>query len=118
MGHGIGKTGTALNMSMNTRDQWVRTEVYFSGKWAKSDFLELYAQRDEIEAKLGETLDWQELPDKKDARICIARSADVNNTNDWPAQHAWLVQKATRMHEVFKPYIMRLERQYTRGDSA
>lgn len=77
LSHGIGKTGVGLNMAMNTRDNWVRVEIYFSGKWAKQDFETLYAQRDMIEAAYADTLDWQGLPDKSDVRICHALKADV-----------------------------------------
>lgn len=109
--HGIGKTGVGLNMTMNTRDHWVRVEVYLSGRWAKSDFRQLHDRRDDIERDLGLSLDWQPLPDKSDARICVAlRNADPFDRADWPRQHRWLVETATAFHRVFRPHILRLLR--------
>jgi hypothetical protein len=110
LSHGIGKTGVGLNMAMNTRENWVRVEIYFSGKWAKSDITQLIASREELEAALGEKLDWQPMPDKLDARICIAFSADIGDENDWPRQHRWVVEMASKMNDVFRPAIARLKR--------
>ncbi len=115
--HGIGKTGVGLSMAQSTRGNWVRVEIYFSGKWAKSDFAQLYAQKNPIEVAFGDALDWQELPDKQDCRICLTReNTDPANEEDWPRQHQWLVKHAIRLHDVFRPYIARIERENRPGE--
>lgn len=111
MGHGIGKTGVSVNMAISVRDKWIRAELYMSGRWAKSYFKELSRYRDEIESTFRETLDWQELPDKTDSRICIALTGvDPADELGWPSQHRWLVENAQKLHEVFSPYVARLSR--------
>jgi len=110
LSHGIGKTGVGLNMAMNTRDNWARVEIYLAGKWAKQDFASLEVQKSELEAAFGNALDWQALPEKQDARICYSINADVSDESDWKRQHEWLVRHARRMHDVFRPYVARLDR--------
>ena len=110
LSHGVGKTGIGLNMAMNTRDNWIRVEIYFSGKWAKQDFAALYEQRETIEARYGQALDWQALPDKLDARICHAINADIGDQEDWARQHGWLVERAEKLHSVFRPLVAHLDR--------
>jgi len=118
LGHGIGKTGVSLNMAMNTRENWARIEIYLTGKWAKHDFAALAENKAELEEKFGSALDWQELPHGSDARICHVLEADVSNESDWPRQHEWLVRHAVRLHEVFRPYVARLNRNGMPEDGA
>ncbi|WP_127561017.1 DUF4268 domain-containing protein [Nioella ostreopsis] len=110
LSHGIGRTGVGLNLSMNTRENWVRVEIYFSGKWAKSDIQQLEHQRVALEDAMGEKLDWQPLPEKRDARVCIALNANIDDETDWPHQHKWIVEKASKMNDIFRPAIARLKR--------
>jgi len=116
LSHGIGKTGVGLNMAMNTRENWVRVEIYLAGKWAKQDFATLETRKSELETAFGAALDWQGLPDKQDARICYVLSADIANEKDWPRQHEWLVRHAVRLREVFHPHVARLDRRDIRDE--
>ncbi|KNX41879.1 hypothetical protein ROTO_16040 [Roseovarius tolerans] len=116
LSHGIGKTGVGLNMAMNTRENWVRVEIYLAGKWAKQDFAVLEARKPELDTAFGSALEWQGLPEKQDARICHLLKADIANEADWPRQHEWLVRNAVRMREVFHPHVTRLDRRDVRED--
>lgn len=118
LSHGIGRTGVILSIAMNTRDNWARVEIYLTGEWAKLDFEALAEHKAELEAKFGAVLDWQELPDKRDARICHALEADVSDESDWPRQHEWLVRHASRLHDVFRPYVARPNRNAMPEDGA
>ena len=107
--HGIGKTGVGMNFAIQQNEKWVRVEIYLSGKNAKARFAELRAHSTEIERALGEQLDWQELPERQDCRICLAlRDADLWNESDWPRQHKWIVETAKSFHRVFRPYLATL----------
>jgi hypothetical protein len=110
LSHGIGRTGFALNVAMNTRAKFIRVEVYLSGTDAKTHFDMLAAQRGEIETALGSPLDWQRLEDGKDARICrTLLDVDPAQRNDWARQHGWLVDTMISFHEVFAPRIRNLQ---------
>lgn len=109
--HGVGRTNFGLNAAMNTRENWVRAEIYIGGDAAKGYFFLLYQRKEELESSLGFALDWQRLEAKKDARICISRpESDLRQRLSWPDQHAWLVDKLNRMHATFGPVIRELDR--------
>ena len=117
VGHGIGKTGVSLNMAVNTREHSVRVEIYLTGKWAKLDFTTLAEHKADLEASYGASLDWQALPEKRDARICHTLDADISDETDWPRQHEWLAKHAQSMHAAFRPYVALLNRSGMPEDS-
>ena len=108
VGHGIGKTSVSLNMSLNTRDNWARVEIYLSGRTAKIYFDALEKKRDAIEEAYGRSLDWQRLPEKTDARICDSINVNVGDRSDWPRQHRWLASDAQKFYDVFRPFVVEL----------
>jgi hypothetical protein len=117
LSHGIGKTGVGLNLAMNTRENSVRVEIYLSGRWATTDYAQLFEHSNEINSALDQDVDWQELPEKQDSRICATLNADLFDEADWPRQHDWIVQTLTRFHEVFAPYVARIERKKPVGSA-
>ncbi|VAW02731.1 hypothetical protein MNBD_ALPHA07-975 [hydrothermal vent metagenome] len=115
VGHGIGKTGVSLNMSLNTQDNWARVEIYLSGRTAKIYFDALEKNREAIEEAYGGSLDWQRLPDKTDARICDMINVNVGDRNDWPRQHKWLASHAQRFYDVFRQFVIELKHSKSGG---
>ena len=112
IGHSIGRSGFGVNTAMNTFKNWVRVELYLSGAKAKRNFKLLAVQRPEIEAAVGGALDWQELPEKTECRVCLTMpGVDQFDRTDWPRQHAWLADKATAFHIGFRPFVMRSSNQ-------
>ena len=117
--HGIGKTGFSLNTAMNTSKKLVRAEIYLGGHRAKANFATLLFQKDAIEQRLGFRLDWQEMPEGKECRICLnLNDADPFDRADWPRQHTWLVENLTALHEGFKTFVMQLSNQSVLEDRA
>ncbi|MRU15334.1 DUF4268 domain-containing protein [Roseovarius sp. A21] len=106
VGHSIGRTHFSLNMSMNTRENWIRVELYLSGPAAKGNFDMLADQKDQIEQELGRDLDWQRLDEKRDARICVTRNAAaLDQKQSWAEEHQWLTEHLIAFHKVFAPRI-------------
>jgi Domain of unknown function (DUF4268) len=115
--HAIGKSGFSLNTTMNTFKDWIKVEIYLSGKRAKANFAMLLGHKAEIESAVGSKLDWQEMPEGIECRICLFRAnSDPFNKSDWPAQHAWLVQMTNAFYEAFKPFIGALNDQGQDGE--
>jgi len=109
--HGIGKTSVALNITQNSRDRWVRVEIYLSGKVAKGYFHMLRQHQEEIETALGYPLDWQELEQGMDSRICVSKhQADPAQEAEWSEQHQWLVERAIEFYNIFHPIVRELDR--------
>lgn len=106
--HGLGKSGLTLNTTWNRRDNWIRAEVYLTGRHADAHFRALLAQRAAIEAELGQPLTWYDLP-ASDRRIWLERSyPDVTDPAGWPQQHLWLATGLDNLHRVFHDRVIAL----------
>jgi hypothetical protein len=90
-------------MTVNARRGIMTCEIYITD--SKPLFQELLKDRDIIEARLSENLQWNELPGKKASRIKLIRDADVTIEEKWPEYVAWLKEKAETFQEVFSEYI-------------
>lgn len=109
LGHGIGKSGASLNVSLNRRENWIRAEIYLSGKTAGVYFDQLRANQQEIEDDLGETLNWYDAA-PNDRRIFVElNSSDVTDQSSWPRQHQWLADQLVKLHRVFRDRIRNLD---------
>jgi len=95
----IGSSNAHVALTINSVDDIVTCELYIPH--AKELFSSLYADREKIEAELGEKPDWMELPERKASRIRIAHSADTDNSEKWDEYFAWLLQEAEKFQKVF-----------------
>ncbi|MGH7930490.1 MAG: DUF4268 domain-containing protein, partial [Candidatus Binatia bacterium] len=98
-----GRTGIAYSLNFTTPRR-LRAEVYLYD--GAKHFAPLLAKSAEIDATFGESMSWEELPEKRASRIAIYRDeADVGNETDWPAYRKWLLDMAGRLRETFQPEI-------------
>ncbi len=117
MGYGVGRTDFRVSAVMQRSKKRIQTELYISGSDAKAFFGLLRQQKDEIERDFGDTLDWQELPEKQDCRIAHERrEVDPFDESDWPRQHEWLADRLITMHGVFSDRIRDLDADDWRSD--
>ena len=107
--YGVGRSGFMLGAILNTADSLLAVEVNINDEQAKAYFAELLPMREEIEAELGFSLDWRELPDRKSCRLVLEKPVDDPlNTALWPQYREWLKQKLEALDRVFRPRIRRL----------
>lgn len=107
--HSLGKSGVTLNGSWNRRENWVRGEVYLTGKTAKDYFNWLKQEREEIELEFGEALTWYD-DASNDRRIHISKTfLDVSDRASWPDQHSWLALALDRLHRAFHDRVKKLD---------
>lgn len=117
MGYGVGRTDFRVSAVMQRPKKRIQTELYISGSDAKAFFGLLRQQKDEIERDFGDTLDWQELPEKQDCRIAHERrEVDPFDESDWPRQHEWLADRLIAMHGVFSDRVRDLDAADWRSD--
>lgn len=110
MSYSIGRSGFGLNASMVRPKRLVRAELYISNSSAKDFFYLLREQKSEIEAEFGYKLDWEELPEGKDTRISVAlNDVDLEDREDWPRQHDWLVGRLNEFYRVFSKRVRELD---------
>ena len=107
--YAIGRSDIWLGTCVNSQKKNIWTELCFNGPPGKVWFDELEAHRAEIEGKIGSSLSWQRLDGKKQSRIALyLEGADPTNQEDWPRQHAWLVEKLELFREAFRPLALSL----------
>ena len=95
-----------MNITANTRDERLGIELWIPGPQAKQHFANLSAQKQEIEAKLGFVLDWQELPDAKAVRIASwYPDASIEDEQRWHEYIDWLTQRLVTMDAVLSPIV-------------
>ena len=105
----IGRSGFALTIIANTRDERLGVELWIPGVEAKKHFANLLAKKTEIEGKLGFELDWQELPDAKACRIASwYPQASIEDESRWDEYLDWLTQRLVKMDEVLRSIVKNL----------
>ena len=114
----IGRTGFRLGAGTNSRDSWIRAELYlddgdlkkrpgFVG--ADAYFAALEQSREAIERELDLSLNWEGLPNSGSCRVATYRECDPTDESDWPKQHEWLADRLNRMHRVLAPHVRGLK---------
>ena len=96
----IGKTGASIQLTINTRQNYVGCELLINNN--KEIFYKLEKAKAKIEKQLGE-LDWQELQGKKSSRIRKIYQIDINNEENW----ATAIKEQIRMAEGFKSTFLK-----------
>ena len=100
----IGRAGFTLSPSVNTTDKSVEVALVITDPQHKAFFDELQQQQGEIEKAIGFPLQWRERP--KSHYIGLFRDqTDPANKEDWPTQHAWLLQTAEAFYRAFSQRI-------------
>jgi hypothetical protein len=89
-------------MTINIRNNLMTCELYIND--SKEFYRKLFNDRNAIEKKLGEALQWNELPSKKASRIKLIRSSDVTNQDNWIEYFEWMKDKAEAFDKVFSKY--------------
>lgn len=106
----IGRSNFTLHTYANTKESRIGLGLSMTGPDAKPHFHLLSQDREKIEKEFGETLEWLELPERKESRIMLHdRQADPTDRDGWPEQHAWLSEKLKKFDSVFRQKIKQLD---------
>ena len=106
----IGRTNFKIHVFANTRDKRIGVILVLSGSDAKAHFDLLQQEKDAIESEIGVSLEWRRLPEKKESRISYrVFETDPANVDDWPRQHALLVESLNKYHAAFHDRIRQLD---------
>lgn len=111
---GLGRSGFGLNASL-TEDR-SRVECYIrigkdNEEASLSAFNALLAQRASIEANFGDTLLWEDLPNRSGCRICKDYFAGGWKSPEakWPELQSWLIDCAIRLERALKQPIQAIQ---------
>jgi hypothetical protein len=105
----VGKAGTNLSVTANTRNEKIGVELYFSGSDSKKNFANLELNKNEIETDLGFELDWQELPDAKACRVASwYPDASLVDESRWAEYLGWVERRLVMLDRVLRPVLKSL----------
>jgi hypothetical protein len=105
----IGRSGVHFAATAARRDEKIGVELYISRPDGKATYHALEAEKADIEKAFGESLIWQELPEKTASRIVIYKSADPSDETNRQEQFEWLASKLERFHVAFYDRVRNLE---------
>lgn len=104
----IGKSSTHVDLLLNKRDLTATVQLYMSDDADKKLFDSLFKYKEEAEEKIGESLAWRRLDDKKASSIDLVKKFNLNN----PAEHekifSWYKEYTERFITFFKPIIKKI----------
>ena len=116
MSFGIGRSGVEL-LAVAARgdpagllpDHHIRVELVFYGDAAEARYEQIGAQRGEIDSGLGISPTWVNPESGWRPRIYVSKAADVDDRDDWPNQHRWLLKWLQKFDDVFRPLVQNLD---------
>ncbi len=104
-----GRSWFVITATINNRKKRVGVELYIHRDPIKNAIRALEKDRSAIEQEIGEPLEWQELPGKKGSRIALYHhNVDPTDASQYPAVHAWMLDKMQRFRKTFAPRIKAL----------
>ncbi len=106
----IGRSEFAVSAMVLARDEWIGVQVTIYGERSKTRFKLLEGKKAEIEAAIGEQLEWRELPNHKESQILwVHAGIDVKNRETWTTISDWLIQATEKVLSVFRPIVKDLD---------
>jgi Domain of unknown function (DUF4268) len=105
----LGRANIHLSCIANVADGRIGVRVYISNKIASEALPQLMAERQAIEAEIGEPLAWNPNENAIDKIILLDRDADLTLRDKWPEYLVWLVERVHRFKKAFEPRIRQLK---------
>lgn len=110
MSYPIGRVGFHLGAVMIRPKKQIRAELYISGDRAKLLLELLKRDQGDVEREIGYSLEWEELPSRRDCRVsAYMNDVDPEDEDDWPRQHEWLASRLNDIHRVFARRVASLD---------
>ena len=86
----------------------LRVELVLFDNNSKTYFDQLDSVKEEIEKEIGGQLTWYNPPEKRMCRIHIRKSTNLEDKDNWPEQHEWLLSKLQLFYKVFATRVKQL----------
>ena len=102
----LGVSEAHISLTINSRTNELGCEVYIAD--SKELFEGLLNNKDQIEAELGEELEWLALEGKKASRIKLVHQADISKIDDWENYFVWLIAKVESFQKVFGKIVKKV----------
>lgn len=108
---GSGVTGVSYTLVITKTCSRVELDLMTSSKdLNKSYFRQLFAHKVAIESVFGDSLEWQELPDKKMCKIKIElEGLDFFNQEEWHTWNDFFIENLPKFKNAFDPFLKELK---------
>jgi hypothetical protein len=114
----LGRAGVSINCRVSMYDNSLAVRIYMQNKYnSESALSQLIAQKDKIEAEIGESLLWDAVPDASDKVIAITREGDISRKANWRENMEWMVEMTKKFRTVFRPRVLQLDLSATPEDT-
>ena len=104
----LGRSYFGLSNIASIIQNRIGVRLYMRSKVADAALEQLLPQRADIEKQIGEALEWNPNPEKRDKKIALNKQVDLNNRAQWPEYCDWLVERVARFRNVFGPRVKKL----------
>lgn len=106
----LGRSHFVLVAFANTQKKRIAVGLVLTGPDAKAHYHLLNKDREIIEKEIGTSLDWEELPGKKESHIMLRRlNSDPTDRSKWQEQDNWLADKLEKFYQVFANRVKNLD---------
>ena len=100
----LGRSDVYISITLVNKTSKIGIQVYLYDN--KELFDALYAQKEEIESKLGIALDWRRLDNKKASRIFqFITGLNFKDHSNYPERLYEIIDRVIQMRKVFSQYI-------------
>ena len=94
---------------------WIERNQQSENEWL---FDRLAKEKQEIEDRFGDKLEWLWLDKRKAGRICIQQPFLLKNEGDWPPTIQWMCDYVEKLENAFKEPLERLSREMKSAGSS
>lgn len=100
----IGTSEAHISITLVNKDGSIGVELYIRDN--KDLFDHLFEHKDEIESKLGFSMHWERLDDKKASRIkSYIPGLNFNKQGNYPELMNQIIERVVKIRDVFKGYL-------------
>lgn len=105
----LGKSNIFISCTANTWDNRIGVRVYLGNKIAAAALAQLEPFRNAIELEIGDALEWNPFPEKRDKIIALSRDVNLSDRSKWPEYLNWLAEKTARFRKAFAHRIKSMD---------
>jgi hypothetical protein len=104
----LGKANIHISATCNTDSNTVGVRIYIGNKIADSMLPYLESKKTEIEAEIGQKLQWNPNPDNRDKIILLSHPTNFSDSNKLEEALDWLVTYTIKFRETFSKLVAKV----------
>jgi hypothetical protein len=106
----IGRSGMKLQFKVSVQDNFAAAQLVINDN--PEAFEALRGDAEVIKSHIRGDLEWHPIEDSPDrsnrSRVAVTRDIDLEDKDQWPVYHDWLLQRGTELHEAFSDRVRKL----------